>query len=439
MPGPYRPTSRLAATTIAFILLASQHATLQTPAVMPDTQTFGSLTVTKIADGLEFPWSLAFLPNGDMLVTEMPGRLRIVRNGVLDPTPVAGVPKVMFEPFAGLMEVLLHRDFAKNQYVYLSYNVLGPKLPDGEEPMNWRLALGWSPGHVKHAPEKDRLTTSTAIARGRWDGKALVDVKEIFVANDWKDQSIASTTSARMAWGRDGMLYVTIGGANAPASNGKWRPAQGGVAQDPTRHGGKVLRLKDDGTAPKDNPFVGKKGYLPEIYTMGLRNAIGLAVHPVTGQMWEHENGPADGDEINILKPGANYGWPLVGMGRDYMGDFIGGKGALHPTLGRDDAYKMYMEGMEQPFIFWTPTVAPSGMLFYTGDKFPNWQGSLLVGHLRGRRLERISFTETGGVNRREYLLEGMNKRIRDVRQGPDGWVYLLTEGKPGQLLRLSR
>ena len=438
MSKAFRRTALAAA---ALVALFTQRAAMQqqAPPPMPDTQTFGSLTVTKIADGLEMPWSLAFLPNGDMLVTEMPGRLRIIRNGVLDAKPIAGVPAVLYEPFAGLMDVVLHPDFAKNQYVYLSYNKMGPKLPDGEEPMNWRMTLGWSPGHVKHAPEKDRLTNSTAIARARFDGTTLVDLKEIFVANDWKDQSVASTTSARMAWGTDGKLYVTIGGANAPASNGKWRPVQGGVAQDPTRHGGKVLRLNDDGTAPRDNPFVGKKGYLPEIYTMGLRNAVGLALNPATGVMWEHENGPADGDELNILKPGANYGWPLVGMGRDYMGDFIGGPNALHPTLGRKDASKMYMEGMEQPFLHWTPTVAPSGMMFYTGDKFENWKGSLFIGQLKGKKIERLSFTPTGGVNRRDYLLEALNRRIRDIRQGPDGWIYVVTDGKPGQVLRLTR
>jgi glucose/arabinose dehydrogenase len=421
------------------VLAALQPTTGQTPPVMPDTQTFGPYTVTKIADGLNLPWSLAFLPNGDMLVTERQGQLRVIRKGVLDPKPVAGVPKIYYEDaFSGLMEVLPHPDFAKNQYVYLSYNKVGPKLPDGVEPMCRRITLGWSPGGVQR-PEKDRLTSTLAVARGRFDGTALADVKEIFVANDWKDQSVPATTAARMAWGKDGMLYVTVGGANAPASNGKYRPVQGGVAQDPTRHGGKVLRLRDDGTAPKDNPFVGKKDYLPEIYTMGHRNQLGLAVHPDTGVVWEHENGPADGDEINILKPGANYGWPLTGMGRDYQGDYIGGLHAAHPTLGRKDAWKMYMEGMEQPFVFWTPAVAPSGMLFYTGDKFPEWQGNLFIGELKAHRIERLSFTTFGGVNRRDYLLESMNKRIRDIRQGPDGWIYILTDGNPAQVLRLTR
>lgn len=420
-------------------LTVAERPAAQTAAIMPDTQTFGPLTVTKIADGLDNPWSLAFLPGGDMLVTERTGQLRVIRNGVLDPKPVAGVPQVFVESFAGLQDVVLHPAFDTNQYVYLAYNKPGPKLPDGAEPASWRITLGWSPGHVKKTPEKDRLTSTLAVARGRWNGTALVDVKDIFVAEDWKDQSLPAVTAARMAWGRDGRLYVTVGGANAPASSGKYRPVQGGVAQDPTRHGGKVLRLKDDGTAPKDNPFVGRKGYLPEIYTMGHRNQLGLATHPVTGAIWEHENGPQDGDELNILKPGANYGWPLTGMGRDYMGDFIGGLDAMHPTLGRKDAYKMYMEGMEQPFLFWTPTVAPSGMAFYTGDKLPNWKGSLLIGELKAHRIERLAFTDKGGVNRREYLLENMNKRIRDVRQGPDGWVYLLTDGKPGQVLRVTR
>ncbi len=429
------------AAVVVLVLSLGSLATLQTPATS-GPQVFGSFTVRTLADGLDTPWSMAFLPNGDLLVTEMAGRLRILRNGVLDPTPISGVPAVHVEPLSGLMEVLPHPEFPANHYVYLSYNKPGPRLPDGVEPMGWRFLLGYvraNGGAVVRNPEGQRRTSTVAIARGRLDGSMLTDVTDIFVADDYKDETIDAIAAARMAWGRDGMLYATIGGANEPASQGPLARSQGGVAQDPARHGGKVIRLRDDGSVPKDNPFIGRKGYKPEIYTLGHRNPLGLAMHPVTGVMWEHENGPADDDEVNILKPGANYGWPLVGLGRSYTGHFIGSPASLGARAGRPDAQTMYLKGMEQPFVFWAPTVAPSGMVFYTGDRFPDWKGNLLVGMLKGRRIERMVFTETGGMFRREPLLEALNKRIRDIRQGPDGWLYILTDGKPAQVLRLER
>lgn len=288
------------------------------------------------------------------------------------------------------------------------------------------------------SPGDPRITTTLAVARGRWDGATLADVREIFVADDWKDQTIPAAAAGRITFGRDGMLYVAVGGPNAPASQGPWSRVIGGVAQDPARHGGKVLRLRDDGTVPPDNPFVGKRGYRPEIYTLGHRNVLGLALNPHTGVIWEHENGPAEGDEINILKPGANYGWPTVGMGRDYRGDFIGGVGHVGPEVGRTGAHNMYLEGMEQPFVFWTPTSAPSGMLFYTGDCYPNFKHSLLVGHLKGRRVERIVMDEKGYVTQREDLFVELGQRIRDVRQGPDGWIYLLTDSTNAEVLRVE-
>lgn len=429
---------RLAIAMAATTLLAGGHPVGLGAQQAPSTvRALGPYTLTTLADGLDFPWSVAFLPDGSLLVTELPGRLRVIRQGVLDPAPVAGVPEVFSEPYGGLMDVVLHPGFAKNQLVYLTYNKKGPALPPGVKTMGQRLELGYSPSGPR--PELDRLTSTLAVARGRWTGTALVDVKDIFVAEDWKDQSVPATTASRIVFGRDGMMYVSIGGANAPASAGPLAGAQGGVAQDPARHGGKVLRLRDDGTVPKDNPFAGRSGYKPEIYTMGHRNTIGMAMHPDTGAIWVNENGPLDGDEINVLTPGGNYGWPLVGMGREYLGDFIGGPGAVGRTAGRQDAYRMYMEGMEQPFIFWTPTVAPSGMTFYTGDRFPNWKGSLLVAELKGSRVERFVFNEKGGVTRRESLFADLKQRLRDIRQGPDGLIYILTDGKPGQLLKVER
>lgn len=432
-----RASRTWAAVTALGLLFGGGAAGVGARQQVPAVRMSGPYTVTTIADGFEFAWSLVFLPDGTMLVTELPGRLRIIRNGVLDPKPVEGLPAVFAESYAGLMDVALHPDFAKNQLVYLTYNKPGPPLKAGVPTMGKRLYLGYSPSGPR--PEGDRLTSTLAIARGRWNGTTLVDIKDIFVAEDWKDQTVPGTTASRIVFGRDGMMYVSVGGANAPASSGPLGGSQGGVAQDPARHGGKVLRLKDDGTAPKDNPFVGRKGYLPEIYTMGHRNTIGLAMHPDTGAIWENENGPQDGDEINILKPGANYGWPLVGMGRDYFGDFIGGPGSIGVPAANKHAAKMYLEGMEQPFIFWTPIVSPAGMTFYTGDKFPNWKGSLLVGELKGSRVERFIFTDKGGVTRREALFADLKQRIRDVRQGPDGYVYLITDGKPGSILRVER
>ena len=420
---------------VTALLSGTRHVrSLQQPAA--GARVFGPLAVTTIADGLDHPWCLAFLPGGDMLVTERPGRLRIIRNGVLDPTPIAGLPEVYVVGIGGLMDVALHPRFVDNQLVYLSYNKRGPVLPAGEEPMGWRLLIPYQPGGRK--PEGNRVQTTAALARGKWDGTKLTDVKEIFVADDWKDPTISPTNAARLAFGPDGMLYMADGAANAPAYKGPYARSQGGRAQDPSSHGGKILRLRDDGGVPPDNPFVGKAGYKPEIFTLGNRNTLGLAVNPQTGAIWEHENGAQDGDELNILKAGANYGWPVTGMGRDYAGDYVGGPESIGASAGRQDASKMYMPGMEQPFLFWTPAVAPSGMAFYTADRFPVWKGSVFIGVLKYRRLERIVLNEKGWPIRREYFLEDMKQRIRDVRQGPDGYLYLLTDESPGAVLRVG-
>jgi glucose/arabinose dehydrogenase len=332
--------------------------------------------------GLKRPWSLAFLPSGEMLVTERGGQLRIVRNGVLDPQPVAGVPEVRAQGLSGLGDVALHPKFADNRFVYLSYN-----KPVGER------------------------ASGLAIARGVWDGHALQDTRDIFMTTD------ASSVS-RLAFGRDGMLYAsTFGG-------------MGDAAQDPNSLAGKVLRLRDDGTVPPDNPFVGKPGHKPEIYTLGHRSTLGLAVHPTTGQVWENENGPNGGDEINILKPGANYGWPLVSLGRTYPGPWQS-KG-----FSRD--------GFEDPIVYWTPAIAVSGMAFYTGNKLPKWKGDVFVGGMRmgeipgTGHLQRILFNQNMEELRREMLLVDLRQRIRDVRQGPDELLYLLTDEDNGVILRIE-
>jgi glucose/arabinose dehydrogenase len=331
--------------------------------------------------GLKRPWSQAFLPNGTMLVTERGGQLRVIRNGTLDPNPVAGVPEVRAAGLGGLMDVTVHPQFAANGYVYLSYTK--PALPTGA-----RIAL----------------------ARGRWDGKALVDVKDLFVAGE------GSGEAARLVFGPDGFLYMTVGGDDA-------------TTQDPATHAGKVVRLRDDGSAAPGNPFAAMGG-APEVFTLGHRNGMGIAVHPGTGKIWENENGPNGGDEVNVLEPGANYGWPLVSLGRTYPGPWQS-KG-----FSRD--------GFVDPLVYWTPSIAISGMAFYTGSRLPKWKGDLFVGALRmgeipgTGHLQRVLFNENMEELRREMLLVDLKQRIRDVKQGPDELLYLLTDEENGAVLRIE-
>jgi glucose/arabinose dehydrogenase len=345
------------------------------------------IRVVEIADGLANPWSIAFLPNGDMLVTERAGRLRILRNGVLDPAPIAGVPEVRITVLGGLLEVLLHPDFATNRVLYLSYAKGG---------------------------EGDLATT--AVARGRFDGTRIDGLEEIFVAENWSTSP--TNFGGRMVFGRDGKLYLTIG-----------ERQQQERAQDTLLHGGKVLRLNDDGTAPADNPFIDKVGYLPEIYSLGHRSPQGLAVHPETGAIWENEHGPLGGDELNIVLPGRNYGWPLVTYGKDYDGSVIS------ELTSRAD--------LEAPLMYWVPSIAISGLTFYTGDRFPEWKGNAFVGSMMAGRIrwtghvQRLTF-ENGQPIQREPILTEIRQRIRDVRAGPDGLLYVLTDQNPGVVLRVE-
>jgi len=340
--------------------------------------------VVTMASGLVHPWSIAFLPNGDMLVTERPGRLRLVRDGRLDPEPIAGVPKVHAVRLSGLMEILPHPNFAQNQIVYLTYT------KDVADNM-----------------------VATTLARARLDGRQLVDVKDILICDHWAGDG---GSGSRLAFGKDGMLYMTTGASN------------GNAAQEPGSLRGKILRLRDDGTPAPGNPFAGRAGYRAEIYSLGHRNSLGLAFNPVTGDLWNNENGPYGGDEINIIKPGGNYGWPKVSFGREYTGPKI-------PN---------FAEGMIGPVVFWAPSIAPSGMAFYTGDRFPEWKNNVLVGALLGGavqgvgHLERITFDANWDEIARQSLLTDLKQRIRDVRQGPDGLVYVLTDEDNGALLRLE-
>ena len=351
-----------------------------------DTAEQHKIRVAIVTKALAHPWSLVFLSDGSMLVTERPGRLRIIRNGVLDSKQISGLPSIRTKGNGGLMDVALHPRFAENHLVYFTYT----------KPV-----------------ENDR--GAPTVARGRLEGGVLADVRDILVTDSREGNS---GLSARIVFGRDGMLYMATGG-NVEK-----------VAQEPGSLRGKILRMRDDGSVPPDNPFVGRAGYRPEIYTLGHRNSLGLIVHPETGALWNNENGPNGGDEINIILPGRNYGWPIVSFGRDYAGPRV----SEHPTR----------EGLESPIVVWIPSIAVAGMTVYTGDRFPKWKGNVFVGSMRTGEiagtghLERIVFNGKTEELRRETLLGELRQRIRDVHQGPDGYLYLLTDEDEGALLRIE-
>lgn len=358
-----------------------------------DTGEQHKIRVVVLSKELSHPWSMAFLPDGAILITERAGRLRIFRNGVLDPKPVAGIPEVRAQALQGLMDIALHPKFSENKLIYFTYHKPNPN-PGPNAPAN-------TPGVI-------------TLARGRWNGSALENVADIFSA-------IPDTNASRMAFGKDGMIYMGVGIADPPNA---------ARAQDKNDLAGKVLRLKDDGTIPPDNPFVGKTGYRPEIFTMGHRNPMGMVVHPETGAIWENEDGPNGGDEINILQAGKNYGWPVVSNGRFYAGPRV--------------TEKPYQDDMENPLVFWVPAIAISGMTVYTGDRFPNWKGNVFVGGMRQGeipgtgQLQRVVFNNKTEEIRREPMLVELHQRIRDVHQGPDGLLYLLTEENQAALLRIE-
>jgi len=350
-----------------------------------DTAEVMRIRVVPVARQMVNPWSLAFLPDGSMLVTEKEGRLRIIRNGVLDPKPVPGAPTVRVQGRSGLLDIVLHPQFATNRFVYFTY--------------------------LKPIDEKQAALT---VARGRFDGSAITELKDIFSCG------AGVSGPSRIAWGRDGKLYMTT-----PSSG------NGSTSQDPASYAGKVLRLHDDGTAPADNPFSGRAGHKPEIYTIGHRNSLGLAMHPATGVMWQNEMGPNGGDKINVLKPGANYGWPIVSLGRSYPGPW------QSPTFSK--------EGFESPVVYWMPSISLSGMTFYTGSKLLKWKGDIFVGGQRTGEipgtghLERILVNDKLEELRRESLLVPLRMRIRDVRQGPDELLYVIVDhDQNGGVLRIE-
>jgi len=350
-----------------------------------DTAEVMRIRVVPIARGLVNPWSIAFLPDRTMLVTEKDGRLRIIRGDVLDPKPVPGAPAVRVQGRSGLLDVVVHPQFDSNRFIYFSY-----LKPVGAE-----------------------RQAALTVARGRFDGAAITGLTDIFSCG------AGVSGPSRLAWGRDGKLYVTTPSAGT-----------GGTSQDPGSYAGKVLRLNDDGSVPPDNPFVGRAGHKPEIYTLGHRNSLGLAAHPLTGNMWQSEMGPNGGDKVNVLKPGANYGWPIVSLGRSYPGPW--------------QSQVFSKEGIELPVIYWMPAISPSGMTFYTGNKLPKWKGDIFVGGQRTGEipgtghLERVLVNDKLEELRRESLLVPLRMRIRDVRQGPDELLYVLVDHENGGVLRIE-
>ena len=353
----------------------------QAPRSPTPTPVKAAVRVETVARGLEHPWAVAFLPDGRMLVTERPGRLRIVERDGRISDPLAGVPQVLARGQGGLLDVALDPRFADNRLVYLSYAEPG--------------AGG---------------TAGTAVARGRLGQGRLEDVRVIY--QQQPKVRGAAHFGSRLVFARDGTLFVTQGD----------RFVYRDGAQDLSVGIGKIVRINPDGSVPRDNPFVGRAGARPEIWSYGHRNVQSAALHPRTGQLWTVEHGARGGDELNRPEAGKNYGWPVITYGVDYSGARIG-EGTAKP-------------GMEQPVYYWDPVIAPSGMTFYTGDALPDWKGSLFIGSLDPGLLVRLTLKD-GRVAREERYLADLGERIRDVRQGPDGLVYLLTDSGDGRVLRV--
>jgi glucose/arabinose dehydrogenase len=366
-----------------------------------DTAEQHGIRVSVVVRGLPHPFSLAFLPNGDALVSERSGSLRLVRNAAsgkggaatLEAQPIAGTPERYTQRTSGLHDLALHPQFAANSLVYFSYNKLGDVIPDSNPPGRRQAAL--------------------TVQRAKLDGNALKNVEEI-LSGEWSTGSSGS----RLAFGADGLLYVSTGA-----------PFGMTTAQDPASVYGKILRIRDDGKAPADNPFVKQAGARPEVFSIGHRDQLGLTVHP-NGTVLAAEHGPNGGDEVNAILPGRNYGWPTWTYGRNYDGTRM----SALPIV----------EGIEQPLVLWVPSIAPTGITVYTGDKFPTWRGNLFVGSARIGEIPRTGGLERVVLNdnleelRRERLLGALHQRIRDVRQGPDGLLYVITDEDDGALLRIE-
>ena len=343
----------------------------------------GELEVQTFASGLVHPWALAFLPDGKMLVTERPGRMRIVSAEGQLSAPLKNVPEVWASGQGGLLDVIADRNFAQNRTIFFCY------------------------------AERANGGGRTAVARARLNeaGGRLDDTKVIFRQEG--PPSSGNHYGCRIAQANDGNLFVTLGEHFSHRNE----------AQNLSNHLGKVIRITPDGSAPPDNPFVGRKGAKPEIWSYGHRNEQGLTINPATGELWEVEHGPRGGDEVNVIEKGKNYGWPVIGFGVDYSG------AKIHEATAKP--------GMEQPVKYWVPSISPSGAVFYTGKLFPDWDGSLFTGALSGRMLVRLT-VNGHAVTGEERLLQNLHERIRDVRQGPDGALWLLTDNSAGRILRVT-
>ena len=350
--------------------------------------------VVRIAEGLVNPWSITFLPSGEMLVTERPGRLRIVRDGKLLPDPVPGLPRMRIGGQGGLLEVLPHPQYASNRLIYFSYA----------------------------KPNADSSQGTTAVARAKFENDRLTDVQEIFEARVWSNGR--GHHGSRLAFDRNGYLFITLGDRQVPPEGDL--PAH--PAQGLGTHHGKIIRLHDDGRIPSDNPFVTRADALPETFSYGHRNVQGLAIHPVTGDVLATEHGPQGGDELNVIQAGKNYGWPVIGFGVNYRTG-----NAIHSGTHKD--------GMEQPLHVWIPSIGTSGLTVYTGDKFPEWKGNLFAGGMVGEQLVRLTMDASGRRVMDVERIASRIGRIRDVRQGPDGYIYLAIEdrnGAPTPIVRLE-
>lgn len=350
--------------------------------------------IVTVVDGLVNPWSMAFLPGGDMLVTERPGRLRIVRDGELLARPVAGVPAVHAQGQGGLMDVVPHPDFAQNRLLYISYS----------------------------KPDANGQGGATAIIRARFENDALHDVEELWVGNSLDEFRRGGHYGSRIIFDGMGYIYFSQGDRQAPSTGN----LEAHPAQDRSNHHGTINRIHDDGRIPADNPFIGESGVEPTIWSYGHRNPQGLAIDPATGNIWATEHGPQGGDELNLIQRGANYGWPVVGYGVNYRSG-----SAIHDGTMR--------EGMEPPTHFWIPSIATSGLMVYAGDRFPAWKGDILAGGLGGEQIARLTM-DGERVVAEETLVLGLG-RVRDVRQGPDGFIYIAVEdraGDPTAIVRLE-
>ena len=353
---------------------------------MTSISDYQKITLVK---NLEHPWSIAWLPDGKILITERPGRLRIFRDGILEPTPISGVPQVFAFGQGGLLDVSAHQRFAENRFIYLTYS------------------------------HGDRSNNRTRIARARLENNTLGDLKVIFEVSQTKPG--AQHFGSRIIWLPDGTLVASIGdGGNPPIEfNGEFIRQQ---AQNRNSHFGKVIRLNDDGSIPSNNPFATSTDAKPALWSYGHRNIQGITLDPTKNRVWATEHGSRGGDELNLIQRGENYGWPVVTHSREYSG------GLISPETSRP--------GLVDPKVIWTPSIAPSGLAFYNGDRFPQWRGNLFAGGLVSQDLRRIQLDPGGNVIAQNSIPIG--QRVRDVRQGPDGLLYVLTDDRNGQLIRLE-